>query len=279
MLTRLSLFVAAMTFLNVHASNTRADFAYAIGNSLTWDTIPSGYATDWHVYCGRNLDYINSNPNSHCVPSSLPWTTALTTKSYDFVIVQPHFGTTLSQDTDIISNWIQMQPNATFVVHSGWSFHFRHESDYNAGMSTNMVHSPEYFSSLINNLHQANPGREIRFNPAIEVLEAIRVDIANGAGPFDALSDLYRDNIHMNYDSGYYLMHNLMRTTLGLEISDSAFLDVPIGTRDYLDSKILQVTAVPEPSSVVYCLAALPAYFLRKRRLTRTDRALQSSAA
>ncbi|MEM9482458.1 MAG: hypothetical protein AAGA83_02085 [Cyanobacteria bacterium P01_F01_bin.116] len=78
---------------------------YTIGNSLTNDTLPQTYANDWHIFCDRNLQFIQQNANGHCVPDSLPWDVALTQNDYDYITVQPYTGTTLSQDVSIISSW------------------------------------------------------------------------------------------------------------------------------------------------------------------------------
>ena len=39
---------------------------YLIGNSLTWDTVPSKLDGDvqWHVDCGKSLPFIYENPGS-----------------------------------------------------------------------------------------------------------------------------------------------------------------------------------------------------------------------
>lgn len=247
----------------LHASPT----VYTIGNSLTWDTIPSWYATDHHIYCGQNLSYIYANPAGECV-SSTRWTSAFTDNEYDFVTVQPYNGTTLSQDVEIISTWMDLEPGAVFVVHSGWAQSSVHSTAYNAGFSNNMVHSPEYFEALINELSRLHPGREIRFNPAIEVLELINQDAKNGIGPFTALADVYRDAHHMTAGSagaGRYLMHNLMRQTLGLATNTNGFESVPATTMSYLDDKIRAVRSIPEPTSAAYLSCLLISYALVRR--------------
>ncbi|MEM9482457.1 MAG: hypothetical protein AAGA83_02080 [Cyanobacteria bacterium P01_F01_bin.116] len=119
-----------------------------------------------------------------------------------------------------------------------------------------MIHSPEYFDALLGELALLHPDTELRVNPAIDVLESINQDIANSVSPFDALSDLYRDPIHMSLGldgAGRYLQSNLMRTTLGLPVSAAGFGLLPEDELQYLNAKIASVSArnvadIPEPS-------------------------------
>ena len=84
---------------------------YLIGNSLTWDTVPQQLDgdTQWHVDCGVSLPYIHANPAKPCVKQSTIWPKALRDKQYDVVSVQPHSGSTLSQDVETISDWMKLQ--------------------------------------------------------------------------------------------------------------------------------------------------------------------------
>ncbi|MBM83350.1 MAG: hypothetical protein CMJ78_22540 [Planctomycetaceae bacterium] len=79
---------------------TTATSYYLIGNSLTWDTSPSRLSGDvqWHVDCGKSLPYIFKNPEEPCVRISTVWPKALKEKQYDFLSIQPHYGSTIEQD-------------------------------------------------------------------------------------------------------------------------------------------------------------------------------------
>ncbi|WP_182864738.1 hypothetical protein [Stieleria mannarensis] len=77
----------------------------------------------WHVDCGKNLAFIRDNHQSPCVETSRLWPTALTTNQYDYVSIQPHYGTTIEQDVEVIAHWMKLQPKATFVIHTGWARH------------------------------------------------------------------------------------------------------------------------------------------------------------
>ncbi|MFM7845344.1 MAG: hypothetical protein ACKPEY_14085, partial [Planctomycetota bacterium] len=105
---------------------------YLIGNSLTWDTVPMRLAGDvqWHVDCGVSLPHIYAHPEKPCVKESSIWTQALRDKQYEFLSVQPHYGSTLAEDVETISNWMKLQPKAVFVIHSGWAFHAQRASEF-----------------------------------------------------------------------------------------------------------------------------------------------------
>ena len=47
------------------------------------------------------------------------WDIAFSQNQFDYVTVQPHPGTTLEQDLTIIDRWMQAQPSATFIIHTG----------------------------------------------------------------------------------------------------------------------------------------------------------------
>ena len=113
-------------------SESSAHSYYLIGKSLTWDTVPQRLDGDvqWHVDCGVSLPYIYSNPNKPCVKESTVWPTALRDKQYDAVSVQPHYGATLARDVETISAWMKLQPNAVFVIHSGWAFHAQRADEF-----------------------------------------------------------------------------------------------------------------------------------------------------
>lgn len=220
---------------------------YTIGNSLTWDTRPGDLdgSVGYHIGCSKNLQQIYDDPsNSTCVtPTPMgTWDVALSQNQFDYVTVQPHFGTTLEQDLAIINQWMQAQPSATFVIHTGWDTHEKFEATYHLDNNNNqMRNSAAYFADLMDRVVEDNPNREIFSTQAIDVLDSIFHDIANGNSPFVSFDGLYRDVIHMN-TSGRYLAHNLMRQTLGQPFSNPVGLD-SIEIKTYLDAKILEVAS------------------------------------
>lgn len=221
---------------------------FMIGNSLTWDTRPPllGDGVQWHVDCGKNLKYIFENPSAPCVKSSVLWTEALESNEYDVLCVQPHFGTTLAQDVEVISKWLEMQPQAALLIHTGWNRSEDFEAVYHAVIDhERMAHNPAYFQALEEELHKKYPQRTISSTHAMDVLDAVLQDIASGQAPFKQFDELYRDAIHLQNHTGRYLMHNVMRQALGRETSDQGF-EVDATAKKYLDQKIAEFAREPD---------------------------------
>ena len=221
---------------------------YLIGNSLTWDTVPSLLSGDvqWHVDCGTHLTRIFSHPDKPCVTNSTLWPAALRDRQYDVISVQPHYGSTLAQDVESISAWMKLQPAAVFVLHSGWSRHAQHADEF-AGYAApeQMVHNPGYFRALLAELRRRHPGRELRQTLAQNLLAQIAEDIAAGQAPVKKLVELYRDDIHLKADSGKYLMHNAMRFALGQPLSAAGFATTEPAMKQYLDGVLAQLQTTP----------------------------------
>ena len=221
-----------------HAED-RPTSIYLIGNSLTWDTIPSLLDGDvnWHVDCGKSLPWMFANPEMPCVKSSQLWPAALKQKQYDIVSVQSHYGATLAEDVETISKWMAMQPKAVFVIHTGWAHHVKRELEYNNDDITGtMQHSPAYITALLAALQKRHPDREFRQTHAIDLLARVAADVEAKTAPIDDVADLHRDAIHMKHESGKYLMHNAMRHALGQPRSAKGFEKVEPEMKAYLDS-------------------------------------------
>ena len=220
---------------------------YLIGNSLTWDTVPALLSGDvaWHVDCGKSLQYIYDHPNKPCVPTSTVWPAALEQNRYDFLCVQPHSGTTLSQDVEAIDKWWRLQPQAVLVIHTGWSRHSQVENEFHAQLSsvdgdTKMVHAPAYYEALKRELQTRHPQREIRSTKVMQAIDSIWHDVERKSAPITSLSDLYRDELHLTVQGGRYLAHNMLRRALDQPISSQGFQLEP-ELKSYLDQKISQI--------------------------------------
>ena len=221
---------------------------YLIGNSLTWDTVPSLLSGDvqWHVDCGTHLRHVYANPGKPCVTNSTLWPAALRDRQYDVISVQPHYGSTLAQDVETISAWMKLQPTAVFVIHSGWARHAQRADEF-ASYATpeQMLHSPGYFRALLAELRRLHPGRELRQTLAQNLLAQIAEDIAAQQAPVAKLVDLYRDDIHLKSESGKYLMHNAMRVALGQPLSAAGFAKTEPALKQYLDGLLAGLQTAP----------------------------------
>lgn len=227
---------------------------FLIGNSLTWDTVPERLdgSVQWHVDCGVSLPHIFAKPEGPCVKSSTPWPKALKENRYDVVAVQPHYGSTLAQDVEVISAWMKLQPHAVFVVHSGWAFHAQRANEFaSLATPTQMAHSPTYLRALVAELRRAHPGREIRQTLAQNLLAQVAADIEAGRAPLRSVAELYRDPIHLTNDHGKYLMHNAMRRALGQPLSAAGFGTLNPEVKRYLDGVLALLTTTPEDQAVL----------------------------
>lgn len=222
--------------------------SYLIGNSLTWDTVPGRLDGDvqWHVDCGVNLPFIHAHPEQPCVKQSTLWPTALRDKQYDVVSVQPHYGSTLAQDVETISDWMRRQPQAVFVIHSGWAWHAKRAQEFASYAAPDqMTHSPGYTRALVAELRRLHPGRELRQTFAQNLLALIAEDIAANRAPLKDVAELYRDDIHLTHSHGKYLAHNAMRRALGQRPSAAGFEQLDPNLKQYLDSVLAQLTVTP----------------------------------
>lgn len=246
LLTHLLSSLALAICLPAVAQEPAAKHYYLIGNSLTWDTVPPLLSGDvqWHVDCGVNLQHIEANPDKPCVKESTLWPTALREKQYDFVSVQPHYGSTLAKDVETISAWMKLQPQAIFVIHSGWAFHAQREAEFASFASPEvMTHSPGYLRALVAELKRLHPDRELRQTFVQNLLVAIAEDIAVGQAPFKSITELYRDDIHLTNSHGKYLAHNAMRRALGQPPSAAGFDKLDPSVKQYLDGVLARLNA------------------------------------
>lgn len=221
-----------------------------IGNSLTWDTRPPllDGNVHWHVDCGKSLTWIRTNPTNPCVKTSRLWPTAMDTTRYNFVCVQPHYGTTLEEDVAVISAWVVRQQEAVFVIHTGWAKHeFFAEERADDDSAGPMTHSDAYFDDLLATLRAKFPDRQFRSTRAMNLLFQIADDIEQAKSPFQQLTDLYRDAIHLKTDTGRYLMHNAVRQSLGQPLTDEGFPEIAPEFRNYLD-QLLQNSGSIKPN-------------------------------
>ncbi|MDA8745877.1 hypothetical protein N9N28_14710 [Rubripirellula amarantea] len=122
-------------FVLVMARTANADMFF-IGSSLTWDARPMLFdqPTNWHIRSGRNLQYIIDNLSELNGTESTSWDVGLVEQQYDRLVVQPHFRSTLQQDVDVISEWMELQPDAKVLIHTGWARHVDLAETYKAGI-------------------------------------------------------------------------------------------------------------------------------------------------
>ncbi len=216
---------------------------FLIGNSLTWDTIPSRLdeGVEWHVDCGKSLKYIQENSEQPCVNSSRLWPLAFRSTQYDLISFQPHYGTTLEEDFAVISYWLELQPKATIILHTGWARHAELKAEFaDKDPAGTLTHSQAYFEALLKQLRDAYPDREFRSTQAMNALQQIQQDIETGKAPLENIEQMYRDSIHMTIGPGRYLMHNMMRKAMGQKSISDGFPEFDAELKTYLDGVMQQ---------------------------------------
>jgi hypothetical protein len=229
-----------------------ADNILVLGNSLTNDTVwwqyPSFDRRDAVTGSGTNLLYTIEQPELFDL---------MQRHSYDYVSVQPYQGTTLNQDVDIISDLMKIESSAVFIIHPGWTSSHVFPAHYVEELTVEMRPSVAYIKELINRLRDLHPGREIVSSRSNDILYSIYLDIQAGQAPFEEFSELFRDPLHLSFDTGRYIAHNSILTSIGREINiefvptDISPEDnrLTMGVKDYLNSKILEFNPSPGGST------------------------------
>ena len=262
--------LAATLVTTVITTSALSQPLYSIGNSLTFDALRHfGGSFEQTINCNQNLDTIFNNPSDTCLPQraeSVPWDEAFATEEFEFVTVQPFRGTSLSQDVAAISEWMRLQPEATFIVHTGWTTPGLRESDFDAPLNPELLsYGPAYFDALIEELESAFPGRTIASTNVIGTLDDIANDIEAGVGPIESIESLYRDAIHFNL-TGQYIATQSFNLLTGTPLDEAQFSSLSSEVTDYLDQQVAANIVIPEPAVGCLVLCSLLAGPARRRR-------------
>jgi hypothetical protein len=235
--------ILALSFLLI-VSNSRAD-VYVLGSSYSEDALPR-FLDDrpqWHIDCGKSLQYIFDNPLAPCDLMSTIWPVALSTTQFNYISFQPvkDVGITEQSDIDTIGYWLSLQPTAVGVIHPTWPIPSQWESVFHDPNPDNALtnYSQQYAYDLINKLRAVNPGRRIVTDRANEILDSIYHDIQNGIGPLTDFHQLFRDESGHMSDYGQYLQHNALRQAFGQRTGiDHSPNGIPRTIKKYFDARI-----------------------------------------
>lgn len=247
-----------------------------IGNSLTGNTFPTKikeFDVTGHLDGSVGLPFIFANPTAVTYPPcnwKQRWNEVIFDQAFDFVVVQPYLASTIEDNLDIINHFRDWQPNAQFIVHNGWAPHATIDADFHAPFTEEFEFSQAWHDELMAQLQLTIP--DVTNTGTHRLLHDVWHDIDAGIGPFDDITDLYSDSLHLNL-YGKYGANQALRKASGLDRNDDGWMLVPIEKRDYLADKVYGITgaelhAVPEPSSslMLACLVILVA----SRRRTGT---------
>lgn len=247
-----------IAFMAMFANPAALADVYVLGSSFSNDARPQFLddSPQWHIDCGRPLQYIFDNPSSPCLATSTVWPVALTATQFHHISFQPvasaDEGITQQSDIDVIGYWMSLQPNVKAVIHPTWPRPAIWESTFHDPDPDNAFtnYSREYYYELIDNLRAANPGRRFVTDRVNEMLDAIYHDIQNAIGPLTDFQQMFRDESgHSSDDYGSYLQHNALRQAFGQQTGiDVSASGLEPEVKAYFDAKI--VAYPPLPSDV-----------------------------
>lgn len=205
--------------------------SYHIGNSITWDALPSlldelaaeqghEHVAGWHIACSSDLEEIWASPDYTCIDSPEPfgkYTEALTQHEWDHVTLQPwRTGGTLASDAARILDFIELartnpaNRDTRFFIYQGWarlayfSSWTQHVADAD---DTRSVTARQYFEHLLDRV-RSQTDAAVGLIPTGEVFYQLY-----GSGTVGA-AELYRDGFHASYGIGRYAARMTMYATL-----------------------------------------------------------------
>ena len=248
--------------------------AYFIGNSLTEDSQPNGVAAlasdngkdltvGYHIRSGASLDYIWTHPTDITNTNSFGgFTNALSGNAWDIVTIQPFnsAGSTLASDTQRIIDLIGLNEagpstSTDYYIYDAWP---QLPGDYKTLWTQRIPNTPdqpttltrEYFDRLYNNVTSAlGDSTSVYTIPIGEVLYNLDLLFESGAVPsFTDVSQLYRDNFHLEYDIGRWVAANTVYATIFKEnptgLQKPLFYYAPTGKSVLTDALNTQLQSV-----------------------------------
>ncbi|MGF1482979.1 MAG: hypothetical protein ACFBZ8_01295 [Opitutales bacterium] len=236
--------LAALTVTTLAA---REFSAYAIGNSLTVDTLNGGRGLEtylaaggiqarlgYHIRCNEGLAHILEHPEESCGEDRLfkpaNWEVALSTH-FEVITLQPFSRSTIAAEANamvqLIEHATKQNPRNAESIYMYLAAWPRFESgapketqDYAALWLTPAPDSDEApITVLSREVHQrifakvqqaVSPEVTLRMAPVGEAFYAVHLAIESGrAKPLHHTSQLYRDHIHANVGFGRWLAGNV----------------------------------------------------------------------
>ena len=283
--------------------------SYHIGNSLTNDMQPYGVAAmanehgftataGQHIHNSASLATIWNNPagasGARPFPDPAAYDVALPDYTWDVVTLQPHSsqGSTLGQDEEMILNFIDLtrsrpaNADTRFYIYATWPSQNLGEyqsvwtQDIADADDTRTVQSRQYYTHLIERV-RARTDATVLMIPAGEVLYELDRRFGASAVPeADDVTDLYRDQLHLNNAGRFVAGLTTYATIYGADpsgvekpqgeygeadFSPGFYRTVQDAVRDVLERN--GYVTVPEPVTLTYGIVGLP-FLLRRRRPT-----------
>lgn len=228
--------------LGVACSGQAKELAlYQIGNSLTWDSEPEvtkrvlvdeGYNVrlGYHIACGQSLTYMVANPASSCVQPLEPyghWLNALSSYDWDIVTLQAYTSNaTGGSEIEATKTMIRAATangrnrECIFYLYLAWpkmslnySLYEQINADFGGGSDIVRLNQ-QFLNYWYTGLIREFPELDIRVLPVGIILGQMDIKIKEWplGGIIDGYS-LYRDEHHMSYENGRYIVNSAMLST------------------------------------------------------------------
>jgi hypothetical protein len=222
---------------------------YCIGNSLTWGAKPNlleypfsslGYVldVDYHIACGKSLNYMLSDPEFTCVDSLSgdTWIERLSSEAIEFdaVVFQPHLGASLAEELSAISRMIAIATEGGrnlgthYYILYTWPRNLENlpadelwlqaldlDASGDEGDEEAMKNTLAHFDYLLSEIRRLQPGISIHAVPVGSVLYALAEQLKKeDEGASASMGDFYSDSIHLKWASGEFISHLVLAATL-----------------------------------------------------------------
>lgn len=221
---------------------------FAIGNSLTVDTMPSYYmgeyvdASNYALYhfCHLHSSYslkahfvgetdIEANLNQHCIVyGNTSYGLGAGAPGLDFLMLQSdsYDGAHLAEDIDYASRFIDLaranNPHVKVIIHPGWETYATptaYLDPLSDELNTPFIASRAYIDAWIAALLVRYPTTEFRCTNTHKMFHQLYLDYQAQTSPFYAAGHtwdefFFRDALHATYSAGRYVAHNAMRLSM-----------------------------------------------------------------
>ncbi len=255
---------------------------YQIGNSLTWDSVPTQMPstaaaagetidTGYHILWGSSLETIVSRPNESDVapvPSYGRFRDALPQHAWDYVTFQSYYGQGSTLGSDVaaaqtlttLARYNRRNAGTQFYLYQSWP-HLTAWDPWEQPVVDDLaqptVNKRDYFRTLLAHVRETEPSALMV--PVAEVLYRIREEISQGniAG-VSTFDELYIDAAHMSYELGRFVANATVATTILRQdlTGNASTWAIDSGIRDQLTTIIWDVVKHHPDAGIAQTLLA-----------------------
>ena len=223
-------------------TSTEAINVFQIGNSLTWDSQPTGiqamaesagliWTGGHHIRGASSIKQIYDDPTQSNDRLSLPgptWVEGLPENDWDVLTIQPHnsSGNTMGHDIDYALLFREAAKSQgrnldiQMYVYSSWPTLSTNWADWLTSVPNELtqltVHRRQFYEHVAARLSDTL-SEPVHVIPAGDVLYRLKQEIEAGTIPnITSMSALYRDNIHMSSYGQFAAGSTVLATLAGI---------------------------------------------------------------